>query len=580
MKKALIVFPPQWCPSNPYPSVPTLLGCLKSAGIPAEGLDLNIRFYNSILSSSFVSESYKKACKKGVMGLPDKRRADELCNKIESTLEVFRNEELFYNPDLLYKAKSDLNETLEVISAPYAPSKLMISDYFHGVNLYDIDMIVHESKNEQNNIFYGFLKDEAKKIAECDSDYILVSAADITQILPVFTLCGFLKEFCTKPVCIGGNIITKLKNGFISQSIIFEKYADYIACGAGEYATIALANYINGDINIDNVPGLVYRNKAGKTICNPENSSGFVKPVLPDYSFFDFKEYLSPFPDCSLQLSLGCYWGKCAFCDVSYNREKYIAKPIDAAIEEIENLISQGIRHIHLGDSSVSPAYFDKLCDAIIKRNLSIFLFAFARLEKAFTPELFAKMYRAGVRLIFWGYESHSGRIMSMINKGIDIDSRLEILRYSAEAGIWNHVSFMMGFPGETRSEALLTLKAIKENREIIDSCFLARFSFKTNAKIHEDIKKYNLSAVNSKGEFSTECFYNSEGMSKDEITKLSVDFRKTYIKENIDTLWPMVCDDLEHLLFYISHYGRQGVRDLRLQNTSSTLKIYQKFLP
>ena len=149
----------------------------------------------------------------------------------------------------------------------------------------------------------------------------------------------------------------------------------------------------------------------------------------------------------------------------------------------------------------------------------------------------------------------------------------------SAEAGIWNHVSFMMGFPGETKEEALATLKVIEENRDILDSCFLARFSFKANAKIHEDTEKYNLRGVREKGIFSTECYYMSEGMTREEIGEISKAFRRRYIQNNLDTLWPMVCDDLEHLLFYLSRYGREGVREFRLQDTALMPGLYKKIL-
>ena len=395
-KKALVVFPPQWCPYNPYPSVPTLLGCLKKAGYRAEGLDLNISFFNHLLSENTLSSAIRRAYASGDASLPDPAYAQKLCENIGGTLAVFRNEDLFYRPELLFKAKADLNMALELISFSFAPSRLMLTDYFHRVELNDFEIIKKEVANPDNNIFYSFLKEEAGKIAAGGADYVLVSVADVTQILAAFTLCGFLKEFCDKPVCIGGNIITKLKRAFLKEADVFDGFIDYAACGVGELSTVAFAQYMNGELAVENVPGLIYRTADGAIASNPESPAAFPYPVLPDYSGFDFKSYLSPAPDCSLQLSYGCYWGKCAFCDVSYNREQYKPKPVETAIEEIEHLVSLGIRHIHLGDSSVSPAYFNRLCDCLIERDVKVFIFAFARLETAFTETLLKKMYRAG----------------------------------------------------------------------------------------------------------------------------------------------------------------------------------------
>lgn len=577
MKEALIVFPPQWCPFNPYPSVPVLSGCLKAAGFASRGLDLNIRFYNALLTKERLSRAIRTVYAEPQPSLPDRAHAEQICDGIEQTLDVFRNEALFYQPDLLFRAKADLYAALEILSAEYAPSRLMISDYFHRIDLSDMDRLEAECADAQHNIFYDFLEGQAREIAADACGYILISVTDITQILAAFTLCAHLKRLCDKPVCVGGNIVTKLKKAFLSEERILGRFADYAACGMGERAVVSFAEAMNGMVPLRDVPGLVYRD-GGRIVANPESTAPVLQPVFPDYTGLDFSDYLSPAPDCSLQLSYGCYWGKCAFCDVSFNRERYIAKPIDLAIREIAHLVSLGIHHIHLGDSSVSPAYFDKLCDAILDRGLEVYLFAFARLERAFTPELLGKMYRAGVRLIFWGYESESERIMALINKGIDNSGRNAVLKDSAAAGIWNHVSYMMGFPGETRAETEATLQTIRDSREFADSCFLARFSFKANAKIGEDADSYGLTDVRRKGSLSTECVYQSDGMTKEEIRAVSKAFRGEYIRSNADTLWPMVCDDLEHLLFYLSRYGREGVRRMRLRDTATAEDLYKKY--
>lgn len=579
MKKAIVIFPPQWCPVNPYPSLPTLLGCLKKSKKDATGFDLNIRFYNYILSEEYLKKVIEKVYINDTRdGFPSYERALEILEHIEETKSTFRNSDLFYQPDKLFAAKADVSDALIIISEPYYPSSLKFSDYFHSVPINDFETLNRECTNRKTNIFYDFLESQIGQLANGTGDYFLISVTDITQLLSAFTLGRMLKESCSKPVCIGGNIITKLKKAFSQSNIIFNKYTDFLLTGPGEKSIVEFAEYMDNEIDVSGVSGLIYPgNKIIQT--NRESYEGFSEPVLPDYSGLNMNEYFAPAPDCSLQLSRGCYWGKCAFCDVSFNRENYVPKPIDAAISEIEHLISLGFRHIHLGDSSVSPAYFDKLCDKILEKKLEIYIFAFARLEKAFTPELLNKMYRAGVRLIFWGYECESRRIMSLINKGIDLDSRFEILRYSAECGIWNHVSFMIGFPGETSDEAEMTLSSIEKNRDIVDSCFLAKFSYKTNAKINDNPEKYPVKDVSGKGILSTECFYSGEGMKREEVYRLSLDFRNRYIKENIDTLWPMLCDDLEHLLFYLSKFGREKVRSIRLSKTEHTLNVYDKFL-
>ena len=56
------------------------------------------------------------------------------------------------------------------------------------------------------------------------------------------------------------------------------------------------------------------------------------------------------------------------------------------------------------------------------------YFYSFARLEKAFTPEVLKNLYDAGARFFMWGYEAESERIMKLINKGIDLSYRKKIL--------------------------------------------------------------------------------------------------------------------------------------------------------
>ena len=50
--KYLLIFPPQWTPISPHFALSSLLGQLKSAGFDAEGMDLNIDFFNKYGSKS------------------------------------------------------------------------------------------------------------------------------------------------------------------------------------------------------------------------------------------------------------------------------------------------------------------------------------------------------------------------------------------------------------------------------------------------------------------------------------------------------------------------------------------------
>ena len=59
--KTLLLFPPQWMPISPHFALPTLLGQFADTEYEAEVMDLNVDFYNTILTSSYVQESLRRA---------------------------------------------------------------------------------------------------------------------------------------------------------------------------------------------------------------------------------------------------------------------------------------------------------------------------------------------------------------------------------------------------------------------------------------------------------------------------------------------------------------------------------------
>lgn len=599
--KGLLVFPPQWYPGNPYPAVPLLLGQLKRAGFDAKGVDLNINFYNKILTKSFLELSVRRA-KELMVSLPFDlakysgkakdhlptdiqvkmkklliikdyvlNHADKLetvPQEIETSVNTLKNPELFYNPELLFKAKEVIFNACKIVSLPFAPAELSFANYNNPIALSCYDELKAQCYDDSTNMFIEYFENKIEDIIGEDADYVVISLADMTQLIPAFTLGRLLKERYGMLVCFGGNIVTKLLESFKQHHDILDTFCDFLSYGDGENSIISFAEYISGTIPIERVPGLIYLNSSGE-ICD---NGPAVQTNLDDvagFSFdgFEFDEYFSPEPVLTIQLSKGCYWGKCAFCDVSYCRKDFKMKSPSRAIEEFKTLKKRyNIRSFVFSDDSVSPQYYMELSELLIANNLDVNIFSWIRLEEGFTKDVLSKMKQAGCKMAFWGYESESERVMSLINKGINNKRRLEILENSKEAGIWNHVAFMVGFPTETESEAIETTKIINKHMDIIDSCYLSKFSFKKNATISNHPEKYGVESYVTAGEFQLDFEYTSAGMTKVEKKDFYDKFRSDYFHKNIDRLWPMLVVEFEQLLLYLSHYDRDWVKNYRLK--------------
>ena len=81
-----------------------------------------------------------------------------------------------------------------------------------------------------------------------------------------------------------------------------------------------------------------------------------------------------------------------------------------------------------------------------------------ARPTGDFDRECLVLMYESGCRFVMWGLESGNQRVLDLIEKGTVLEDIRRVLRESAEAGLFNHVFTIFGYPTETWEEARDTL--------------------------------------------------------------------------------------------------------------------------
>lgn len=602
MSKILLIQPPQWYPVSPYLAVPLLAGQLKEAGFDVKTFDLNIRFYNHLLTQKRTSHCDKKAREllskleadyesADISDIEKNGSYDEktrclkyltiknfysehgkeipyVISNIEHAVSVTKNENEFYIPEKLAEAKHIIKLALRLVSMPYAPNEIDFDNYYSNpVVKLDWDNVKLQVEDKSVNMFHDYFDSFTSEIKKEGYDIITVAMTDLSQLISVFTLAKMLKEKTEAKIIVGGNYSTQIYDRMMKHSDIFEDYMDYIVIGDGEIALTKLCKHIDGLCNLGEVPNIIYLDSTGKVV-----STGFSCEKIdmdslayPDFSDYDLTQYFSPDPTFPIQLSKGCYWGKCSFCDYPYGQQSYSPKHIERIIKEIKHYIeTYGASKFMFVDEAVPPKFYNALALAIIKEGLKINFYSFARLETGYTPEVLSNLYNAGARLFLWGYECHSSRVMELMNKGIDVDKRLQILSDAHKAGIWNNGLFMFGYPTETLEETKETMKVIKENRDIIPSCTLSNFSLKKNSRLIETIGENGVEGYTSAGEFYVVFKDVIDGISQSDRRSLRRDFQFEFLNENAHSLWAVVFSDFDHLLLYLSKYGCDYVSSYR----------------
>lgn len=600
--KTLFIIPPQWYPMNPYLSAAQLIGQFKKNGLEATALDLNIEFFNDILTKEQVMYAAQKAehffnnfkpevelngyCEEKfntysktlqtkllrfvsyVDFLKSGLNINKVAEEVENAVSVMKDPAKFYEPEQLFQAKDTLKDALKIISLPYMPSRIMLDNFIaNPVYSYNYEDIKTQVNNPDLNIFYNYFNNKIKPEDFREYAIIGISIFDLSQVIPGLTLAKLLKEKTKAHISLGGNYIYKIRNALKDNPEFFDIFCDSLQIGDGEIAAVKLAETIRNNQALDNAYSLIFKNDSGEiveTATAPLLDMDALAP--PCFDGYEFEKYFSAETVLPVQLSKSCYWAKCTFCDFYTGQQCFDIKSVETAVNEVEYLVNKyGIKHFIFVDEAVPPKYYNEFAKEITRRNLKIYFYSFARMEKAFTKEVLQNLYNAGARMFSWGYEAESERIMKILNKGIDCSYRKTLLQNAMDVGLWNQCTFLLGYPGETPEETEATKKVIW-NRELIHSCTPSNFALKKNSILINETDSAGINEITDNGDFHISCTYVVDGKATRNIKKERMDFQIDFLKKTADSLWSLDFTDTDHMLLYISKYGAKWVREYKLK--------------
>ncbi len=601
--KILLIQPPQWYPVSPHLAVPLLKAQLSKAGFKAKAIDLNVRFFNDILTDENVlaadrqarddlarlkedceAADLEKAAREGsyeektklIKYFSLKKFYQEhggeipyIASHTDWAMHAIKTPEDFFVPETMANAMHILRLALRVLSMPFAPNELDLDNYFaNPLFKLEWNAIKAQVHDRSVNMFYDYLENAVKQFGAEQYDAICISLTDLSQLIPVFTLMYLIKQHISSKVLLGGNYATQIYEDMMRHTDIFTDYVDYLTIGDGELSLVELCEFLDGKRPIDSVSNLVYYNREREEIVSHGFSCLKINMddvAYPDFSDYDLSLYLNPEPTFALQLSKGCYWGKCSFCDYHYGQQGYHPKHIDRIIDELRYYVAAyGATKFMFVDECIPPVFYNQLALAIIRSGLKIHFYSFARLEDGFTPEVLKNLYDAGARMFLWGYECESLRVMKLMNKGINAERRMEILTDARNAGIWNNGLFIFGYPTELPEEIEDTMAVIRNNRRVIPSVTLSNFALKKHSLLKEHIGENGVLSYEENGEFYTVYRDTVEGVASQDRRTYRRDFQFDFLDENANSLWAVVFSDFDHLLLYLAKYGCDYVNDYR----------------
>ena len=279
----------------------------------------------------------------------------------------------------------------------------------------------------------------------------------------IYRMIARIKASTGAPLVVGGAHVSVSKGAILQTTA-----ADFAIKNEGEYTLQHLLQVLKSPTpDFGSVDGLIWR--SGQDIV--ENKDRELVQNLDALPYPDFESFgIERYPcyrakAIPLITQRGCPY-KCVFCSVPLSMgSPFRARTPENTVAEIEYWYNKGWRHFQINDDvfNIRRQRVMDICRLIEERDLDITWELYNGIRvNVVDEEMLAAMKCAGCRLISFGCESGSPRILKVIKKGLTLDQVQRAVRLTKDAGIASSVNFIVGHPTETYQDGLETVRFAK----------------------------------------------------------------------------------------------------------------------
>ncbi len=186
-----------------------------------------------------------------------------------------------------------------------------------------------------------------------------------------------------------------------------------------------------------------------------------------------------------LQVTLGCSWNRCSFCEM-YTSKTFRPRAQQDVLDEIDQVARRytGIRKLFLADGNamvLSNRRLVPILEAIRRRfpdvrQVSSYALPGDVLRKA--DEELRELAEHGLNMIYVGVESGDDEVLNRVNKGETMQSSIAALQRAGQAGIKRSVMILNGLGGRLLSQqhARNTAHVLNESQPEFASTLVVSF--------------------------------------------------------------------------------------------------------
>ncbi len=237
-------------------------------------------------------------------------------------------------------------------------------------------------------------------------------------------------------------------------------WIDYVVDGEGERPLLALCRHLAG--TGEELPDRVFTRSVTASPAACRQIEVLDDLPLPDYRPY-FRQMREVFPEqpfiplLPVEFSRGCWWGRCAFCNLNLQWQGYRKKTAERMASEVDALAR---RYLCLDFAFVDNALPVRAADQFFQRQRRL------RQDRRFFAELRAttdslrlKRYaEGGLRTVQVGIEALSNSLLAKMAKGVSVIDNIAIMKHSIAAKIRLEGNLIIEFPGSSEHEVAETL--------------------------------------------------------------------------------------------------------------------------
>ncbi len=267
-----------------------------------------------------------------------------------------------------------------------------------------------------------------------------------------------------------------------------------------------------------------------------------------DYSGYDFSLYLAPESVICLKTSSCCYYQRCTFC-THHGFGKYI----EYSMDDIRNsIVASKSKLVFFIDDMIHKKRLLEL--AKVTKSLGVSWMCQLRPMKELDEDTLRTLHESGLKIVLWGVESGSNRVLEMMDKGTNTADVEKVLQSSRKVGITNVTYILFGFPTETKDEFLATIDLLKRNKANIDLISTSVFGLQEGSLVFKSPKKFMITDVGREPRtmLPDKISYTVEaGLHRDDARELRQKYSKTL--NSINKFPKEMNIYREHMLYSVS---------------------------